>query len=157
MILCSNQNVSFNISVSGDSITCSAPWHYVNVNGKCKCASETNLIKCTDEGTLMRIGYCTTYTEDEGLAMSKCPYLKMKRHAYTTALKDPLYIVLPSNISKLNEYMCGPMNRKGSLCSECIDGFSHLLRHLTIIWHVPTAQLQGTMEFLFTSLLHLFQ
>ena len=67
-----NPNVSFNniiTSVSDDSIICSAPWHYVNVDRKCKCASETTLIKCTDEGTLLRIGYCTTYTEDEGLAI----------------------------------------------------------------------------------------
>ena len=122
--LCSNH---FNISVSDDSITC-APWHYINPsNGMCKCCvSKKALIKCTDEGTLMRIGYCTTYTEGEGVSMVKCPYLKMKtlRHAYKTARNDPLYIVLPDNISELNDYMCGPMNRKGFLCSECIDGFS---------------------------------
>ena len=70
------------------SITCSAPWHYVDLNGKCMCAFETTLIKCTDEGTLLRIGYCTTYTEGDGLSMSRCPYLKMKRHTYTTVLND---------------------------------------------------------------------
>ena len=31
---------------------------------------------------------------------------------------------LPKNISELNDYMCGPMNRKGRICSECIDGFA---------------------------------
>ena len=120
-ILCSNH---FNISVRDDNIAC-APWHYVSHNsGMCKCASETTLIKCTDEGALLRIGYCTTYTEGEGVSMAECPYSKMERHAYTTALNDPLYIVLPNNISELNEYMCGPMNRKGLVCSECVDGFS---------------------------------
>ena len=57
VVLCSNPNINFNniiISVSDDSITCSAPWHYANVDGKCKCASETNLSKCTDEGTLLQ-------------------------------------------------------------------------------------------------------
>ena len=33
------------------------------------------------------------------------------------------YIRLPDNISELNDYMCGPMNRKGLLCKDCIDGF----------------------------------
>ena len=56
--------------------------------------------------------------------MARCPYLKMKMHAYGVACNDPLYIILPNNISKLNDYMCGPMNRKGFLCSECIDRFS---------------------------------
>ena len=120
-VLCSNH---FNFD---DSITC-APWHYINPsNGMCKCCvSKKTLIKCTDEGTLMRIGFCTTYTEGEGVSMARCPYLKMKtlRHAYTIARNDPLYIILPDNISELNDYMCGPMNRKGFLCSECIDGFS---------------------------------
>ena len=120
-VLCSNH---FNFD---DSITC-APWHFINPSsGMCKCCvSKKTLIKCTDEGTLMRIGFCTTYTEGEGVSMARCPYLKMKtlRHAYTIARNDPLYIILPDNISELNDYMCGPMNRKGFLCSVCIDGFS---------------------------------
>ena len=33
------------------------------------------------------------------------------------------YILLPKNLSQLNDYMCGPLNRKGLLCSECADGF----------------------------------
>ena len=35
-----------------------------------------------------------------------------------------IYIQLPNNISELNDFMCGPMNRKGRVCSECIDGFA---------------------------------
>ena len=116
----------FNVSVIGDDVNLNCPpWNYVDPsNGLCKCASWNDIIKCTDEGTLLRVGYCTTYTEGEGVSMSSCPYLKMKSHAYTSAPTDSRYIVLPSNISKLNEYMCMPMNRKGLVCRECIDGFS---------------------------------
>ena len=32
-------------------------------------------------------------------------------------------IPLPRNLSQLNGYMCGPLNRKGLVCSECADGF----------------------------------
>ena len=32
-------------------------------------------------------------------------------------------IHLPMNLSQLNDYICGPMNRKGLVCSECADGF----------------------------------
>ena len=35
----------------------------------------------------------------------------------------PSYRLLPENISDLNDFMCGPLNRKGYLCSDCIDGF----------------------------------
>ena len=38
-------------------------------------------------------------------------------------ISEPGFINLPDNISELNDYMCGPMNRKGHLCSECINGF----------------------------------
>ena len=32
-------------------------------------------------------------------------------------------ILLPRNFSMLNDYMCTPINRKGTTCSECIEGF----------------------------------
>ena len=35
----------------------------------------------------------------------------------------PGFITLPDNVSELNDYMCGPMNREGLICSECIEGF----------------------------------
>ena len=34
-----------------------------------------------------------------------------------------LYIQLPSNVSLLNEFMCGPLNREGPLCGRCKDGY----------------------------------
>ena len=33
------------------------------------------------------------------------------------------FVQLPSNVCELNDYMCGHMNRKGIVCSECVDGF----------------------------------
>ena len=65
--------------------------------------------------------------------MARCLYLKMQtlRHAYKRALNDPQYIILPSNISELNDYMCGPMNRKAiSVVSVLMDSV-HRLHHLT--------------------------
>ena len=32
-------------------------------------------------------------------------------------------VLLPKDISKLNDYMCAPLNRKGYMCSKCIQGF----------------------------------
>ena len=39
-------------------------------------------------------------------------------------MSDPGYIKLLDNISELNDHMCGPMNRKGFLCEDCVDGFA---------------------------------
>lgn len=51
------------------------------------------------------------------------------------------YIRLPSNVSDLNGYMCGPMNSKGLLCSQCEDGFGlavfsigHTCTNCTGVW-----------------------
>ena len=51
------------------------------------------------------------------------------RHKYLegynlTVTKDGSYgILLPNNISELNPYMCGPLNRKDYLCSSCKNGY----------------------------------
>ena len=34
-----------------------------------------------------------------------------------------LYSILPSDPDMINDRMCGPYNRKGVLCGECIDGY----------------------------------
>ena len=38
-------------------------------------------------------------------------------------MTDTWMITLPDKTSELNDYMCGPMKRKGRICSECIDGY----------------------------------
>ena len=60
-----------------------------------------------------------------------CPYIA---HYNTThAAGDKLfYINLPSNVSSLNEIMCGPLNREGLLCSKCKDGYGIALYSYTL-------------------------
>jgi hypothetical protein len=47
-------------------------------------------------------------------------YSESNRHKTRAHIKQ---MVLPRNLSQLNDYMCSPLNRKGHLCSECADGF----------------------------------
>ncbi len=83
-------------------------------------------VKCTDsDGVYLSIGHCLTYSNQHGrhfLYEFKCPYFQLKGHQVSDS--EPGYIKLPHNISELNDYMCGPMNRKGFLCEECIDNFA---------------------------------
>ena len=76
-------------------------------------------VKCSDEGVQLAYGYCATYNGTNDSYIIKCPYFQLEGHNVT----EPGYIRLPDNISELNDYMCGPMNRKGLLCKDCIDGF----------------------------------
>lgn len=83
------------------------------------CEEWSSFMKCTEEGTLLSIGHCMTYREGEGTFAIECPYFQLKGHD----VAERGYIRLPSNISDLNQYMCGSMNRRGCLCKDCIDGF----------------------------------
>ena len=49
----------------------------------------------------------------------RCPYYQHNGYNVTT----PGYTQLPRNLSQLNDYMCGPLNRKGLVCNKCADGF----------------------------------
>ena len=60
-----------------------------------------------------------TYEEGSGFYVGFCDGVKVDSLSTT----DNNYIILPSNVSDLNDYMCGPMNRKGLMCSRCADGF----------------------------------
>ena len=75
-------------------------------------------VKCTDKSVLLKFGNCATETKGD-IYIAKCHYFQLERHN----VLEPGYIRLPDNISELNDYMCGPMNRKGLLCKDCIDGF----------------------------------
>ena len=108
--------------IEGTRLNCPT-WHYYNQeNGKCECyqsISEKDIIKCKGSGIiLLQYGQCMTHDENTTV-VSKCPYFQP--NGYDTS--EVGYITLPSNVSELNEYMCGPLNRRGPLCNECIDGF----------------------------------
>ena len=79
----------------------------------------SGVIKCSDHGVQLMYGYCATYNATNNSYIIKCPYFELKGHN----VAEPGFIKLPDNISELNDYMCGPMNRKGLLCKDCIDGF----------------------------------
>jgi hypothetical protein len=102
-----NDNIKIDGSIA--SALCQPPW----------LEWFSRMVKCTNERVLLRSGYCATFEEGRGIFIAKCPYFLLNGHNVT----EPGYIRLPDNISELNDYMCGPMNRKGLLCKDCIDGF----------------------------------
>ena len=77
-------------------------------------------IACSTNGPLLDSSYCATFSEDtKTLSIAECPYFQP--NGYNITING--YILLPRNLSQLNDYMCGPLNRKGLVCSECADGF----------------------------------
>ena len=61
--------------------------------------------------------YCMTYDEEYNSTVAgSCPY-----NDHTPDFEQ-LYTKLPRNVSDLNEFMCGNLNRTGILCSHCKPG-----------------------------------
>lgn len=42
------------------------------------------------------------------------------------------FFPLPCNITKLNDYMCAGLNRKGQLCGKCVEGFAPAVFSYTV-------------------------
>ena len=94
----------------------------------CLCYKTYSVKECFP---LMKFGYCMTYNSTiEAVEYGACPYLT---HYNRTYYWDPaVYIWLPENMSSLNEFMCGPLNREGTLCGKCKDGYGTALYSYTL-------------------------
>ena len=86
-----------------------------------KCQVWYEFMKCKNTSTLLRVGHCMTRDTSGYTYAMECFYFQQGRHEIDVAEQD--YIDLPHNVSELNDHMCRPMNRKGFLCKDCIDGF----------------------------------
>ena len=96
-------------------------WLCFNASEEIDCCN-IKWITCHESGPTLPFGYCATYTDNgttKLLSISKCPNLQWNDYNVTT----PWYVSLPVSLTELNEYMCGPQNKKGLVCSECVDGF----------------------------------
>ena len=87
----------------------------------CTCIKDTDIaVKCDQltQKSYLRLGYSMTHNDSSGNTF-------LGRSSFYNHQKpiDHLYLELPTNISHLNDFMCGPLNRKGLLCRDCFDGF----------------------------------
>ena len=95
-------------------------------------------------GLLLHYEYCATFNQEtKPLSIFNCPYFQLvKYHGYHE-------LQLPQNLSQLNDFMCGPLNRKGYLCSECTDGFGPAVTSFGYRCANCTDALYGVPLFLF--------
>ena len=76
---------------------------------------------CDQQGRPIIGERCATFNKQTSvLSIFRCPYFQRDKYQHFW-YKDG--ILLPSYLSELNDRMCGPLNRKGLVCSECADGF----------------------------------
>ena len=107
------------VSVAGSSSLPCPPGFALQGNN-CNCANWTNgMVVCEDQRAFMQIGYCMTYdnTTDETIAGSCI-------HSFFSDNSSKFFYPLPPDVSDLNDWVCGPYNRKGVLCGKCREGFA---------------------------------
>ena len=110
------------IAVVSVTATLSCPPGFVSQRNSCVCADWPDGIITCDEHSLnasILIGYCMTYDNETGeLRAGNCQQAFFRYDSYK------FYYPLPTEVSDLNDRVCGPFNREGLLCEECQDGFA---------------------------------
>ena len=115
----------------------------------CQCLPYQTLISCEGKKAVYKGGYILTAQQNKTVSLS---YPKTFRFLTKLNWTQPGYYVLPDNISDLNDFMCRPLNRKGYLCSDCIDGFApsvSMLQHPNQCYRC-TNEWQGVIIYLIT-------
>ena len=105
---------------SDSNYSCPTWFYFSNKSQRCECGISMQGVNCNQQTMEVEIwfDYCATYSGQEGLFFAGyCPYSYKFNHSHK------LYSLLPTDPDLLGDKMCGPYNRKGTLCGECIDGY----------------------------------
>ena len=115
-------------SVKAKLISCPPGFVYQRREEKCVCSSTTaaqqylGIMGCRIESFrgLLNKRYWAGCDINDSLLTAVCPsgYCRQDEDA-----SYPFY-VLPKTCQRLEEYICGPRNRKGRLCGECADNYT---------------------------------
>ena len=91
-----------------------------NTTVECVCGPPTKGIICNPKtcNTSLHIRHCMTYDPVTRSQVEGGCFLKSMRDSITT---------LPSNVSELNNFMCGSFNREDQLCGACKEGYGPAL------------------------------
>ena len=95
-------------------------------NGTCRCGDNVHdAVRCNDstkEAAILDC-YCMTYNKSTGPVVGACFY-NCENPTVNPLLKDEVYHLLPSDVTELNNNMCGYLNREGQLCGKCKENYS---------------------------------
>ena len=95
--------------------SCPTWFYYDNTTQECRCGYQ---LSCYLDKVEISDGVCATFAgQGDQYYIGNCPL----RHTVNNT--DRVHSEMPSDPGLLDDVMCGPYNRKGLLCGECIDGF----------------------------------
>ena len=108
-------------SVLASDDVCSHPWTIVsedNGTTKCECGDSVHgIVRCDFNTFQLQIlqSYCMTHSDVQGTTVGHCivTFLHLSTTLYTA-----------SNVSTLNDAMCGSFHRTGQMCGGCEKGYA---------------------------------
>ena len=109
---------SLALADSGNT-TCPTWFSYNHATNQCECVGIEGMIRCSQERNVAMVanGVCVTSSREGLYLAGECPLRNRKNNT------DRMWSELPRYSEDLNTIMCGPYNREGLLCGQCIDGY----------------------------------
>ena len=91
--------------------------------GHCECGKvyPNNLIHCNGSRSFILKYTCVTFHEDTQLtSVGVCIRALNRTKSRGNLASDTTYHLLPGNVSQLDDMMCRPLNKTGTLCGRCL-------------------------------------
>ena len=105
---------------------CPLWFRYNKTLHQCHCPTGA-LLTCTGKDAIISSNYIATYDQNMKIITLSPNDCKL----FNETTKPSGYVFLPRNLSRLNEYMCGPLNRKNYLCRDCKHGYGLAINTMT--------------------------
>ena len=108
--------------------SCPTFFYYSNTSHHCECGVNVGGVQCNQQGAEVMSHYCVSTAEQEGqYYVGRCPFAHTAMNHTNRMLSE-----LPSDPDQLNDVMCGPYNRRGLLCGQCISGYGPGVNHFNL-------------------------
>jgi hypothetical protein len=107
-----------------NSTECPSVWfEYNQATHDCQCRAPT-FWNCEGDNVYTDTHSILTYDSTRGVISAvKIRHKYLEGYNLTVTKDGSSGILLPNNISDLNPYMCGPLNREDYLCNKCKSGY----------------------------------
>ena len=119
--------------------SCPTFFYYRNTSHQCECGVSIG-VQCNQQERKaeVQLYYCVTTAEQEGqYYVGRCAFAHTAMNHTNRMLSE-----LPSDPDQLNDVMCGPCNRRGLLCGQCISGYGPGINQFNLKY-IPTVLAVG--------------
>ena len=131
----SSTDLPTNVNVS---VQCLHTWQFFNTSSKkCECGSRIHeAVLCNDTTNDVDLLDCHCMTLntktgefEAGKCFIGCAYMRIWSHI------DHIYNPVPRGPSKVNEWMCKKLNKNGTMCGNCLQGYRRMVYSYDLSCH----------------------